>query len=116
MLYTPLVSIKDAPMRYAPLAFVLLTGCMTTATDLRERQPQATFHTDKPAAEVVRCLTGHIRNYGQPTVISDGTETSLTFIEGSAAVMVWAITPSGDVRVWRIHGLVPYQEAAQRCL
>jgi hypothetical protein len=93
-----------------------LTACATTAADLRDREPLATYRTTHPSDQVVRCLTDHIRNYGQPSVIADAAETTLTFVDRNAAVLVWAIAADGSVRVWRLHGLVPYQEAAQRCL
>lgn len=103
-------------MRYSIVALGLLTGCATTGVDLMRREPSATFRTTRPTAEVVRCLTEANRSYGNPSVIGDELETTITFIDHAGTTMAWSIRPDGTVRVWRLHGLVRYQAAAERCL
>jgi hypothetical protein len=93
-----------------------LGACATTGADLMERAPNATFHTDKPAEEVVRCLTSANRNYGNPMVVTDQTGTTMTFVDHAGTTMAWAISPDGTVRVWRLHGLVRFRGAAETCL
>ncbi|GAA4827486.1 hypothetical protein GCM10023232_27250 [Sphingosinicella ginsenosidimutans] len=99
----------------ALIAAILLAGCATTAADLRERAPSATYPTARPATEIVRCLTDRIRSFGQPNVIADQTETTLTFVDKGAATLVFSISP-GQVRVWRLHGLVRFERVARACV
>lgn len=95
------------------LAALALAGCAATATDLRIRQPIGVYQTTRPPAEIVRCLVREIQT-GQPSVITDDTETTVTFSDRGAAVLVFAIA-SGAMRVWRLHSLTPHDRASRAC-
>jgi hypothetical protein len=97
------------------IASLSLVGCSTTASDLREREPVATFHTDKPVAEVAQCLSESISRIGGPSVLQGQNETTITFVQQDATTLFIAISSNGDGRVWRVNKLIPYRGALDRC-
>lgn len=101
--------------RTALLAALLLAGCTTTASDLRDRTPVATFTTTKAPADVAQCIAESVSKIGSPSVFQGSRETTVTFVSESATTLFVAITPDGQGRVWRVNGLIPYKGALARC-
>lgn len=102
-------------MRTAPLVLLALAGCTTTASDLRNREPIATFTTTKPAALVAQCLGESVSSIGAPSIFQGPTETTITFVQRNATTLFVTIAPNGQGRVWRVNATVRYKDAIARC-
>jgi hypothetical protein len=102
-------------MKRFVLIALIAAGC-TTPSDLRQRQPSETFHTDKDVAQVTQCLAEKLQGVGTPRVIQAEKETILTFRQGAASTIMFSITPYGTINVRRLHAVVPYHDAIARCI
>lgn len=97
------------------LIVLALSGCTTTASDLRSREPVHTFQTSRPVADVSQCLAESISKIGAPSIFQGSEETTITFVQQNATTLFIAISNSGQGRVWRVNKLIPYSGALRRC-
>ena len=102
-------------MKRVVLIALALAGC-ATVSDIRQKQPAETFHTDKDPAKVTKCIADTLEGVGTPRVIQAEHETILSFRQGQTATIMFSITPYGTINVRRLHRVVPYHDAIARCI
>ena len=102
-------------MRRVVLIAFALAGCATTS-NLRQKQPIDTFHTDKDPQQVTKCLAAKMDGVGAPRIIQAENETILTFTQNALTTIMFSITPYGTINVRRLHRIVPYHDAIAQCI
>ena len=102
-------------MRVA-VAALLLTGCVTSYQGLAEREPVATYRTERPRAEVAACLVEGLSRQGAPLIVERDGNTVVSFnYQGSTDLMI-TLTPAGEVIVRRAQPGQIYRRGVERCL
>lgn len=102
-------------MRYAIIPLLLLTGCTTTAAELKNREVVGTFQTNKPASTVATCLAETFSRLGAPLILDHGETKQVSFNHDGSTVLMFTIA-EGTVSVRRANSLLAYREKTATCV
>jgi len=102
-------------MKRVVLIALLLAGC-ATPSNIRQKPPIDTFHTDKDPEQVIQCLARNSEGVGVPRIIRAEHETIVSFSQNAVATIMFSVTPYGTINVRRLHKIVPYHDVIARCV
>lgn len=103
-------------MRLSPFALILLAGCITTPSELRELEVVGTFQTSKSADAVATCIADAFAVLGAPLIADRETGKTVSFNYNGSTVMMFTIAPGGTVTVQRANSLLAYRDKIAPCL
>jgi hypothetical protein len=97
--------------------FALLGGC-TSISDMRERDPRATYSSARAPLDLARCFGSEIRGHGPAQIWPAENETTVSFRPEGNTVLLISIKPNGAgsaVTVWQALGYMA-RDAVERCV
>ncbi len=112
-------------MRFFLIGSVLLSGCVgvapdlaprqatvvsTTAAELRQRPPTATYRTAKPPQALGQCLNDRFTSLSRFSVLKRGSRHTLRFNENGVMRMLIDLQDNGVMTLWRS---LPYDADAR---